>query len=255
MTKPRALIVDDEPLARERLQRLLGRQSIVELAGECGDGPEALATIERDRPDIVLLDVQMPGCSGLEVANRLPAAVRPAIIFVTAHERFAIDAFTARAVDYLLKPFDEARLQQALERAIELLQSRQARDLESRVGSMLANVRPRTPERICARVDSRLVFVKPREIVWIEAANNYCMLHLADGRRLMLRETLGSVEQRLGAGSFVRISRSAVVRCDQIRELELANYSDYVIVLQDGTKLPLSRYRRSEVEQALIDGQ
>ncbi|ACB75610.1 LytR/AlgR family response regulator transcription factor [Opitutus terrae] len=253
MTKPRALIVDDEPLARERLQRLLQRQNTVELAGECGDGPDALATIERERPDIVFLDVQMPGCSGLDVANQLPATARPAIIFVTAHERFAVEAFAARAVDYLLKPFDEERLHQAVERALELLQSRQAREVETRLESILAQVQPRVPERIAVRVDGRIVFVKPREVVWIEAANNYCVLHLTDAPRLMLRESLGSVEQRLGAANFARISRSAVVRSDQIKELESANYGEYVVVLLNGTRLPLSRYRRNELERALTE--
>lgn len=251
MSKLTVLIADDEPLARERLRALLRSEASFEIIGEADNGPATISAIRKHHPDIVLLDVQMPGCDGLQVAAGLSAGERPAIIFVTAHEQFAVDAFGVRAVDYLLKPFDRERLQVALERAAEYLRHRQAGDLGDRLQSLLqdaARTEP-APERLAFRVEGRVVFVTSTEIAWVEAADNYVVLHLVDGRRLMLRDTLSALEKRLGSAQFTRISRSAIVRFDQIKELQPTLHHDYVVVLRDGTRLPLSRSLRGRIEK------
>jgi two-component system LytT family response regulator len=181
----------------------------------------------------VLLDIQMPGRSGLQVIAGIPPQSRPAVIFVTAHERFALEAFDVRAVDYLLKPFDRDRFRLALARAGEELRAR----------GEPAYSRARPSERLAIKADGRIVFVPPAEIRWIEAADNYIILHLAD-RRLMARETLSSVEAQLGAARFTRVSRSALVHRDQVRELQPGPQGGHVVLLCDGTRLPLSRSLR-----------
>ncbi|HEX3729753.1 MAG TPA: LytTR family DNA-binding domain-containing protein [Opitutaceae bacterium] len=230
MANLRVLIADDEPLARERLRRLLGGEPGVEIVAEAGDGPAAQAAIAEHRPDLVFLDVQMPGRDGLQVLAGLPPESRPAVIFVTAHERFALEAFNVRAVDYLLKPFDRDRFRIALARAAEHRRSR-------------GEGRP--PERLAVRADGRVVFVRPSEIRWIEAADNYIILHLAD-QRLMARETLSAFELQLGSVNFARVNRSALVQLDQVKELQPGSQGGHVVVLRDGTRLPLSRALRDQ---------
>jgi two-component system LytT family response regulator len=197
--------------------------------------------------DLVFLDMEMPGGNGLQVLAQLPAEKRPAVVFATAHERFAVDAFEVQAVDYLLKPFDQERLQTALRRAEEFLRARRAGALEEKIESLLSEAAGpgKKPERLAVKADGRLVFLKPDEIVWIEAADNYIILHLTDGR-LMLRETLAAIEERIGSISFARVNRSAVVHLDQIKELQPTFHGDYVVVLRDGTKVPLSRSLRGQ---------
>jgi two-component system LytT family response regulator len=241
--KIRTLIVDDEPLARDRLRGFLKSEAAVELIGECGSGTEAVALIKAASPDLVFLDMQMPGCDGLQVIAQLPEDKRPAIIFATAHERFAVDAFDVAAVDYLLKPFDRERFQQALARAQE--------QLERQRGVAIPPAPPPgavRPDRITVKADGRLVFISPAEIVRVEAADNYVMLHLTSGR-LMLRETMGAIETRLGSALFARINRSAIVQLDQIREIQPAQHGDYTVVLRDGTRLPLSRSLRGQLDR------
>jgi two-component system LytT family response regulator len=196
--------------------------------------------------DLVFLDVEMPGCNGLQVLSELPAEGRPAVVFVTAHERFALDAFEVQAIDYLLKPFDRERFQTALRRAEEHLRARRAGQLEDKLESLLADAAPvKTPERLTVKADGRLVFLKPGDIVWVEAADNYIILHLVEGR-LMLRETLAALEKRLGTASFARVNRSALVHLDQIKELQPTFHGDFVVVLRNGTKVPLSRSLRGQ---------
>ena len=249
MTPLRILIVDDEPLARERLRALLQAEAGAQIIGECGSGPEAVAAIRSERPDAVFLDLQMPGCDGLQVVAQLPPEARPAIVFVTAHEQFAVDAFAVQAVDYLLKPFDRTRFQQAFQRVQEHWRARQAGRLGAQLESFLAaNAAQagRAPERITVKSDGRLVFVKPEDVIWVEAADNYVVLHLRDDR-LMLRETLSSLEERLGTTHFARVNRSAIVHLDQIKELQPTFHGDYVVILRNGTKLPLSRSLRGQL--------
>jgi two-component system LytT family response regulator len=241
--KIRTLIVDDEPLARERLRGFLKTETAFEVIGECGSGPEAIAAIRSAAPDLVFLDMQMPGCDGLQVLAELDDDKRPAIVFATAHEKFAVDAFDVSAVDYLLKPFDRERLQQALRRVQTYLERS-----PGGAGAAPAPMAGPKSDRITVKADGRLVFLKPEEIIRVEAADNYVMLHLVSGR-LMLRETMTAIENRLGTASFVRVNRSAIVHLDQIKEIQPAQHGDYTVVLRDGTKLPLSRSLRGQLDK------
>lgn len=251
MPKLRILIVDDEPLARDRIRTMLRGEADAEIIGECANGSDALAAIRQSRPDLVFLDMQMPGADGLQVVGRLPEDERPAIVFVTAHDRFAVDAFGVNAVDYLLKPFDRDRFKNALKRAADHLRARRTGEIDARLQSLLAEAAPaaKKPGRLAFRSEGRVVFLKPEEIVWVEAADNYVLLHLADATRLMLRETLTSIEERLGGVDFARVNRSAIVRLDQVKELQPTFHGDYTIVLRDGTRLPLSRSQRSQLSK------
>lgn len=256
MTKLRILIVDDEPLARERVRAMLRSEPSAEIIGECGNGPDAIEAIRKGRPNVVFLDMQMPGCDGLHVVSELPADDRPAIIFVTAHESFAVDAFGVHATDYLLKPFDQERFQTALKRAAEHIRARRAVDLGAKLETLLADATPtqKKPGRLAFKSDGRVVFLKPDEIVWVEAADNYVLLHLVDTPRLMLRETLSALEERLGSAEFARVSRSAIVRIDQVKELQPTFHGDYTVVLRDGTRVPLSRSHRGQLEKFTSEG-
>ncbi|HEY4245633.1 MAG TPA: LytTR family DNA-binding domain-containing protein [Lacunisphaera sp.] len=252
MNKIRTLIVDDEPLARERLRGMLKGEPAIEMVGECGNGTDAIATIKSVALDLIFLDMQMPGCDGLQVLASVPAEKRPAVIFATAHERFALDAFEVQAVDYLLKPFDRERLQVAVRRAQEQLRLQRAADPEPKSDDAPASAEstagPKKNERLTVKADGRLVFLKAEEIVWVEAADNYAVLHLVSGR-LMLRETMAALEARLGSVSFARVNRSAIVHLDQIKELQPTLHGDYTVLLRDGTKLPLSRNLRGKLDK------
>jgi two-component system LytT family response regulator len=248
MSKLRVLIVDDEPLARERLRGMLCADATVEVAGECGSGTEAIAAIRNTPLDLVFLDMHMPGCDGLQVLAEIPAENRPGIIFATAHERFALDAFEVQAIDYLLKPFDRERLQTALRRAHEHHRGRRSGapgPVPAAPPAGTAGPEKRT-ERLTVKTDGRLVFLKSDEIIWVEADDNYVVLHLVTGR-LMLRETMAAIEARLGTASFVRVNRSALVHLDRIKELQPTFHGDYTVLLSDGTKLPLSRNLRGQL--------
>ncbi len=259
MSALRVLIIDDEPLARDRLRALVKSEENLELVAEYTNGPEAIAGIVQHGPDLIFIDIEIPGCNGLQVVQALPAHLRPAVLFVTAHDRFAVDAFAVQAVDYLLKPFDRERFRTAVKRADEFIKKRH---LTAEAESPLSvnsgvSARGTTPpaatpkkgaERLAVKVDGRVVFVSASEIRWVEAADNYVILHLED-RRLMIRDTLSSVEAQLGDPQFTRVNRSAIVRVDQVRELHPTFHGDYVVILRDGTKLPLSRSLRGQVER------
>lgn len=246
----RVLIVDDEPLACERLEALLKRESGVEIIGQCGDGNEAIDTIMAEKPDIVFLDMEMPGCGGLQVVSDLPPESRPAVVFVTAHDQFAVEAFAVNAVDYLLKPFDADRFRTALKRAVEFVANRRREDSTPRSGSVVSEAgSEKQSDRLAVKSDGRVVFVKSAEIVRLEAADNYVVIHIRGGERLTLRETLSALEGKLGSKDFVRINRSAIVRIDEIKELEPTFHGDYTVVLRDGTRLPLSRSLRGKIDK------
>jgi len=250
----RTLIVDDEPLARDRLRGMLRREATIEIIGECGNGPDAIEAIRRDRPDLVFLDVQMPGCDGLKVVSSLEPKDRPAVVFVTAHESFAVDAFAVDAVDYLLKPFDLERLQAAIRRAHEHHRAAHPGAAGEAPPPAPPAVATRRPDRVTVKADGRVVFLKPEEIVWVEAADNYIVLHLAGGERLVVRETLSSLEERIGTASFARVNRSAIVNLHQVRELQPTLHGDYTVVLRDGTKVPLSRSLRGSIDRFMSGG-
>lgn len=258
MSALRVLIIDDEPLARDRLRALVKAEAALDLVAEYTNGPEAIAGIVQHGPDLIFIDVEMPGCNGLQVVQALPSHLRPAVLFVTAHDRFAVEAFAVQAVDYLLKPFDRERFRTAVKRADEFIKKR-ALPTDGAVapgggtGNHPRAQQPATPgkkgmERLAVKVDGRVVFVSASEIRWVEAADNYVILHLED-RRLMIRDTLSSIEEQLGDPQFTRVNRSAIVRVDQVRELHPTFHGDYVVILRDGTKLPLSRSLRGQVER------
>lgn len=232
----RTLLVDDEPLARERLSGLLRQEPDVEIVGECATGAAAVAAIESYAPDLVFLDMSLPGGDGLEVIACLPVDRRPAIVVATAHPDYAVRAFAAAVVDYLLKPFDADRLRSALQRSRDYLQVR--------AGPSSSPVAAEVGRRLAVRTEGRIVFLRPNEIVRIEADDNYVVIHQATGA-LRLRGTLAALEERLASDRFVRVNRSNLVAMDQIKEL-LNAVAGGMLVLRDGTRLSCSREMRGQ---------
>ncbi len=252
MEKTRILIADDEPLARERLRSLLEQQPDIEVVGECGDGREAVAKVLELSPDLLFLDVQMPELDGFGVLQELGPDTVPAIIFVTAHDKFALRAFDVHAIDYLLKPFDQERFEVALRRGLESLKKRDDNDLSTRLKALLADApQPaKAPERLVVKVDGRVLLVKLDDIDWIEAADNYVSVR-AGHENYLLRETMSALESRLPAGKFQRISRSTIVNLDRIKELQPMFHGEYVVILRTGAKLTLSRTYREKLDLIL----
>lgn len=250
--KTRTLIVDDEPLARERLRQLLAGESDIELVGECADGREAVAAIRETSPDLVFLDVQMPELTGFEVLEQVRGGRLPAIVFVTAHDQFALKAFEVHALDYLLKPFDRDRFQTALRRALDHIRRNQAGELDQRLSALLRDLKPpaRTPDRLAVKSGGRVVLVRVDDIDWVEAADNYVELHVGAESHLH-RETMADLEQMLPPARFMRISRSAIVNVDRIKELQPLFHGEYAVILRNGTRLTLSRSYREKLDQLL----
>lgn len=252
----RVLVVDDEPLGRERLRTLLADDPGVEIVGECADGRSAVEAVRDLAPDLVFLDVQMPLLDGFEVVGAVGADSMPPVIFVTAYDEYAIKAFEVHALDYLLKPFDRARFDRALERAKEHL-ARRGEDgaLAGQLRALLDEVRSGRDaaaegDRLLIRSRGRITIVPTRELDWIEAAGNYARLHAGEETHLM-RETMTALADRLPATEFVRVSRSAIVRVDRIRELKRRSHGEYTIVLRDGTKVKSSRGYTDRLEELL----
>jgi len=247
----RVLLSDDEALARERLRSLLEEEPDLEIVAECGDGKTAIATIQRERPDLVFLDIQMPEVDGFGVVYELRDEM-PLTIFVTAYDRYAMKAFEVHALDYLLKPVGKERLQEAVTRARRQLQRPPDGTFQRRVLEMLADMeaRQQTPERIIIKSDGEIVCLKPNEIDWAESAGNYVCLHVG-GATHILRETITALESRLGPRQFMRVHRSTLVNVDRIKTLKPSLYGDYSILLRDGTKLTLSRGFRESVLKRL----
>lgn len=246
----RVLIVDDEPLARDRLKKLVATEPDIELAGECTNGREAVAAIQENAPDLVFLDVQMPELDGFGVIGKLDPARVPVIIFVTAHDRFALKAFEVHAVDFLLKPFDKERFHTALQRAKDRLAQRRPGELDQRLAALLAELKPdqSAPERLAVKSSGRVVFVKTDDIDWIEAADNYVNLHVGAESHLH-RETLTALAERLPGKKFLRISRSTIVNVERIKELQPLFHGEYAVILRNGKTLTLSRSYRDVVDQ------
>ena len=249
--KIRTLIVDDEELARERLRSLLSREPRIEVIGEAGDGKSAVSTIEKEKPDLVFLDVQMPELNGFEVLDALEEDSRPNVVFCTAHDKFALKAFDVHAVDYLLKPFDRERLQKALDRAITKVESQKRGEKDGSVSAVLKEVKPATPvERLLVKADGRVLLIKVEDIDYVEAADNYVNLRVGKESHMM-RETMSSLEQRLPPDRFMRISRSTIVNVERIQELQPMFHGEYVVVLKNATKLTLSRSYRDKLDRLL----
>lgn len=248
MERIRALIVDDEPLARERIRNLVERDPEVEVAAECRDGQEAIAAIREHAPDLVFLDVQMPEKSGFDVIAEVGVAVLPVIVFVTAHDEYALRAFEVAALDYLLKPFDEDRFSKTLDRAKTQIRSRRPDEFQQRVLSMMEGLRTATRglERLIVKTGGQLVFLKTEEVDWIQAEGNYVRLHVGRASHLV-RETIQSLEASLDPARFMRIHRSTIVNLDRVREIQPLVHGEYRVVLTDGTKLSLSRGYRDRL--------
>jgi two-component system, LytTR family, response regulator len=235
-TKIRTVIVDDEPLARSNLSVLLRLDREIEIVAECASGAEALAQIRAANPDLVFLDVQMPECDGFDVLELLGQHLPPAIVFVTAYDQYALRAFDAGALDYLLKPFDNARFVRALHRAKQRISHN--------------NDLPRPVERLAIKGVGEIVFVKIPEIDWIDAADYYVCLHVGTKTHL-LRRSLAELEQELNENMFCRIHRSTIVNLDRVRGMEINQDGEYEVVLDGGNKLRLSRRYRKQLESRL----
>jgi two-component system, LytTR family, response regulator len=234
--KLRVLVVDDEPLARSNLTVLLRLDGDIELVAECGSGMEAVAMVRSQKPDLLFLDVQMPECDGFDVLELLGGDLPPMVIFVTAYDEYALRAFEAGALDYLLKPFDNARFNRALGRAKERIAH--GRDLERRV------------ERVAVKSAGQVAFVRVSEIDWIEAADYYVCLHVGS-KTHMLRRSMAELAQELDPRVFCRIHRSTIVNLDRACGLELNPAGEYDLLLDNGTKLRLSRRYRTQLESRL----
>ncbi|MGD8378321.1 MAG: LytTR family DNA-binding domain-containing protein [Gammaproteobacteria bacterium] len=245
MNQVRTLIIDDMPLARGRVRRLLAGRSEFEIIGEAGSGPEAVRRIRDDRPDLVFLDVQMPGMDGFQVIDAIRHDHLPAVIFVTAHDEHAIRAFEVHALDYLLKPLDRERFDKALTRARSWLLGQPSAELAHRMRHLLESLEPTPPiaRRLAIRTGGRRLFIDTSDLDWIEAAGNYLCLHLGKQTHLV-RETMSQLEKRLDPGEFVRIHRSAIVRIDRVKELRPLHNGDQAVTLHDGRELTLSRTYR-----------
>jgi two-component system, LytTR family, response regulator len=225
MKSIKALIVDDEALARERVRTLLGEVAGVTVVGECSGGREAVEAILEHRPDLVFLDVQMPDLNGFEVLDAVATDWLPAVIFVTAYDEYAIKAFDVHAIDYLLKPIEPERFRKALARTTKR--------------GLLSLLDERPIDRLVIRTRGKVSFLKPSEIDWIEADGKHAVLHTGRDTHIV-RHTLTRLEQRLASHGFVRVHRSAIVKVDRIKELEPWFHGEYVVILKDGTKLTSS---------------
>lgn len=238
----RTIIADDEPLARERVRTFLQQTPDVEIVTECTNGNEALNSIVSHEPDVVFLDVQMPGLTGFEVLQALPPGINPAIVFTTAHDRFALEAFEVNAVDYLLKPFKLARFQQAVERTRRALEARTPGASNRKLAQWLDQRAPLPPgqRRLMVKDPDRVVFVRLDDIDWIEAAGNYAVLHVGRVGHV-LRETMVNLEKELPEELFFRASRSAFIHLQRIRELQPLPGGQHVVILHDGQKITMTR--------------
>lgn len=248
----RTLIVDDEPLARARIRILLAAEPDVEVVGECATGLEAIEAIEEQQPDLVFLDVQMPQVDGFAVVEAIGSARMPMTIFVTAYDQFAIRAFDAQALDYLLKPYLEERFRTALERARRTFGARSAQQaVRQEIAALVSSLaRRERPERLIVRSGPRIGFVEVSEIDWVQSEGNYLRLHTGKTSHLV-RETLAGLEIQLDPKQFVRIHRSTIVNVRAVKQLESLFQGEYAIVLHDGTKLTSSKTYRGRLEDAL----
>ena len=269
----RVLIVDDEPLARRRIRSLLEDDPEVALVGECGNGLDAVEAIRGEAPDVVFLDIQMPELDGFEVVREVGVNALPVVVFVTAHDEHALEAFSVHALDYLLKPVERERFHNALERAKAQIRGRvggasvgavaarggggaaaggEPAQLGSRIEALLRHLdaEQRYPDRLAIKTDGRVLFVRTEDIDWIETAGNNLKIHV--GREVhLLRATMSRIEQRLSPRHFLRIHRSILVNLDRVRELQPWFQGDYVVILKDGTRLTSGRSYRGALRVLL----
>ncbi|NIO33149.1 MAG: response regulator [Gemmatimonadetes bacterium] len=266
----RVLIVDDEPLAREGLRKLCERDPEIEVVGECADGRAAVAAIEQVEPDLLLLDIQMPNVDGFEVLSAVGPDRMPQVIFVTAYDQFALRAFEVHALDYLLKPFGDKRFFDAIARAKQAIHQAGQSDLRARLRALVeavgleervvpetagAKADPRAAipsfaSRIAVKERGRVVLVRTDDIDWIEAADYCAKLHVRE-KAYVIRESMKSLAARLDPAHFFAVSRSAIVNLDRIREIQSFARGSHIVILNDGTRVTLSRARREVLERRL----
>jgi two-component system, LytTR family, response regulator len=247
----RALIVDDESLARERIREMLEADPEIEAVGDCANGKEAIEAIAKLKPDLVFLDVEMPGIDGFEVLESLDPARMPVVIFVTAYDQYAVRAFEIHALDYLLKPFDRERFEKSVTRAKEQL-LRASDTMSERILSALEQIktRPVHLERLVIKMNGHVFFIKAEEIDWLEAEGNYVRLH-AGKESYLLRDTITALEAQLDPKQFLRVHRSAIVNIDRIQELQPWFHGEYRIIMREGVQLTLSRSYREKLHELL----
>jgi two-component system LytT family response regulator len=247
----RVVVADDQPMARERLISLLAAEPGVELAGAAASGPEAVACIRQSSPDLVFLDLQMPGMDGFKVIEEVGLDRMPPTVFVTAHDEYAVRAFEVQAIDYLLKPFGRHRFQSALNRARRYLERERQGEMAGRLAELLqSNVRRPSGERLLVKSGGRVQFVDVDSIDWVEAEGNYVRLYAGEQVHLM-RETMNGLIDKIGAHKFFRIHRSRIVNVHRVKEMLIAGGGDYQVVLLDGTKLGLSRLYKDALQEQL----
>lgn len=258
MEKIRTLIVDDEPLAREGIRLFLARDPDIEIVGLCTHGQEAVAAIQAHAPDLLFLDVQMPEMNGFEVLAEVGSEQMPVVVFVTAYDRHAVQAFEVHALDYVLKPYDDDRFETALARAKAQVRQQQVQHLSHRLMALLEQTQggkapqPTSSEtpyltRLAVKTGGRVFFIKVEEIDWVEAADYYVRLHVG-GKSHLLRETLSGLEAQLDPSQFQRIHRSTIVNLDRIATMEPYLHGDYIVTLQQGKTLRMSRRYRQVLE-------
>ena len=254
--KIRTIIADDEELARRGLRALSQRCEDLELICECRNGLEALDAIHKHRPDLVFLDVQMPGKTGFDVISAIADGQRPHVVFVTAYDKFALRAFEVHALDYLLKPVNEERFDAAVARVREAMSHATDNAIAQRVREVAADLQVMPSPSIASTVDrlpikandGRIIVIRLTDIDWIEADRDYVSVHVGDKTWLM-RETIAAVELRLALSGFVRIHRSALVNAERVKELRPRDKGEYTVVLNNGTELKLTRNYRASVER------
>jgi two-component system LytT family response regulator len=248
----RAVIADDESLARKKLRILLAAEPGIHVVAECQDGPRTVAALKDYEPDLLFLDIQMPGANGFEVLESVPPDRLPIVIFTTAYDQYALRAFEAHALDYLLKPFDQERLHHALERARREILKAQDSQVASRILDFLNEAKARSPleKRLVIKAGGRVVFLNLEEIEWVEAAANYVKLNTGK-ESYLLRERIGRVSERLDPSQFVRIHRSFIVNVGKIKELHPCNSGEYIVVLKNGKELSCSRGYRAGLQQLI----
>ena len=248
----RVFVADDQPMARERLISLLAAEPGIELAGTAGSGPEAVEGIRHSAPDLVFLDLQMPGMDGFKVIEAIGVEQMPPTVFVTAYDEYAVRAFEVQAIDYLLKPFGRHRFQSALSRARRHLEHERQREMAGRLAELLRT--GKTPssssQRLLVKSGGRVSFVDVDQIDWVEAEGNYVRIHAGDQVHV-LRETMNGLLDRIGPQQFFRIHRSRIVNVSRVKELLIAGGGDYNVVLWDGTRLGLSRMYRDALQEQL----
>lgn len=250
MEKIKVLIVDDEPIARKGIRSHLSNERDIEVVGECGNGLEAVSAIQDLKPDIVFLDIQMPELNGLGVIEAIGSDRMPVIIFISAYDRYTLQAFEVHALDYLLKPFETERFQRALQRSREHLRTKRASQINHRLLDLLESLkeRPKTLDRLVVKSSGRVYFVDVDEIDWIEAADNYVRLYVG-AKGHLLHESLTSIEKKLDESRFARVHRSRIVNTTKIKELHPLFHGEYVIVLQSGTKVTSGRSYREKMKE------